>query len=121
MSTFSYVIAALFIVEGIFSLVTGNTIGGMRNPEQIAAKYDMRSYSKFNRLVGASTLVMGIIFLIGALGSSEVIPFDIPKWIEIVVFGLVVVAIVLGGIFLLKKKGNGNEKKSSDDKFIDED
>ena len=123
MSTFGYVFAALLIIEGLFSVISGNTIGSARNSEKIAQKYDMNSYRKFNRIFGGASLFMGLVFLVEGLSSDKVLPFEFPIWLLLVAFGIVVVVCVLAMIFVLKKKGKSGkaEENSSNDKFIDED
>ena len=132
MSVLQYILAGLFILEGIFSLVTGKSIGGARNQAQIEAKYDMISYARWARITGGATVLFGVIFLLVGLGKNGILPFQIPIWLFITIFALIVLAVIFATVFVLKKVGHGPEmkqgnkgteakKQPSDEEYIDED
>ena len=123
MDYFNYVLAALLIIEGLVFMVTGKSLG--ENTEQIAQKYDMESYRKFNRFAGLLTALAGVLFLIMGLSKNKIIPVTIPFWVELVVIAIIVVLMIIGALVMLKKKdgGRGNGKKTANktEEYIDED
>ena len=116
MSTvFNIVISALFIIEGLYALITGMSIGS--TAERIKDKYDLDSYKKFNRIFGGAILFMGLVLLTYDL--DKYLPFQLPLWVLIAAFAVVVVICVLDCIFVLKKKGAAS--KSADEQYVDKD
>ena len=132
MSVLQYILAGLFILEGVFSLVTGKSIGSARNMAQIEAKYDMISYARWARITGGAFALFGVVFLVVGLGKDGILPFEVPIWLFITIFALIVVAVILATVLVLKKVGQGPEvkqgakgqaakKQPSEEKYIDED
>ena len=97
----SYFIAILFLIEGLYSLITGRTIM-VNNYDAISYKFEIPAYKKFMRIVGGSTIPFAIIILL-----ISAMPKAIPAWTVIAAFALAVVAVIVAYIDLYK---NGKKK-----------
>ena len=115
----SYILTALFLVEGIYGMVTGRMLSD--NKEKVAQQYDLASYQKAARLIGVLFFALGIFWGVDALADNGILNIDIPFWTEIVVLAVFAVLAILIFVLCLKKKNGKKGSAASGEKYIDED
>ena len=118
----TYALAILVFVEGLFSLITGTTIG--LNKDRVTMKYEWSAYQKWIRMMGGITTVFSVYLFLLALMRDDVLPMIFPVWTAIAVFVILAILLVLSFFYIRKHRIRYTDDPSyepADSEYKDED
>ena len=101
MSELRYGLAAIMVVQGLVSLISGRFLGAA--PEAVFPKYEPKAYTKWSRIMGIYLLIGAAMTALLALMRDGIVTVSIPGPLAIVIFAALMVSMVLSYIFVLRR------------------